>query len=217
MSKKILITAGPTYEKIDPVRFIGNYSSGKMGFALAEECAKRGFEVTLISGPVSITTENKNIKRIDVESALEMFDEVKKRIESNDAFILCAAVADYRPEAKSDKKIKRTSENLTINLVPNPDIAAFVGKNINKNQVLIGFALETNDEQENALGKLERKNLDFIVLNSLRENGAGFKCDTNKITILERNGIITHFPLKPKTEVAEDIVDKLAERLEKRI
>jgi Phosphopantothenoylcysteine synthetase/decarboxylase len=209
MSRKILITAGPTYEKIDPVRFIGNYSSGKMGFAIAEECAERGYDVTLVCGPVSLSVNHKNINRIDVESALEMYEQVGKRIDSQDAFILCAAVADYRPETQSEKKIKRTSEGLVIRLVPNPDIAAFVGKNIKSNQALVGFALETNDEELNATGKLERKNLDFIVLNSLREKGAGFRCDTNKITILERSGEVTHYPLKSKPEVAKDIIDKL--------
>ena len=207
--KKVLITAGPTYEKIDPVRFIGNYSSGKMGYALAEECAARGMEVTLISGPVSLKIDNPNVKRIDVESALEMYDEVIKYFPESDASILCAAVADYRPEHMSDKKIKRTGEDLKINLVANPDIAAAIGKIAKANQTLVGFALETNDEEANALLKMKKKNLDFIVLNSLNDKGAGFQVDTNKISILSDDGIKSDFDLKSKNLVAKDIVDKL--------
>ena len=175
LKKKILITAGPTYEKIDPVRFIGNYSSGKMGFALAEECARRGAEVTLISGPVSLSVNHPNINRIDVESAQEMYEKSVSLFEEQDAAILCAAVADYRPEMMADEKIKRTTETMCINLVPNKDIAASLGQMKKAKQVLVGFALETNNEEVNAQSKLEKKNLDFIVLNSLQDKGAGFR------------------------------------------
>ena len=207
--KKVLITAGPTHEKLDPVRFIGNYSSGKMGFALAEECANRGAEVTLIAGPVSVKTIHPNIKRIDVESAREMHDAALSCFEDQDAAILCAAVADYRPENIADMKLKRSGETMNINLVPNPDIAAALGQIKKDAQTLVGFALETNDEESNALGKMERKNLDFIVLNSLQDKGAGFRVDTNKITILNRNGDKKEFALKLKSEVASDIIDEL--------
>ena len=209
--KKIVITAGPTYEKIDPVRFIGNYSSGKMGFALAEVCAGQGAEVTLIAGPVSLKTLHPNIKRIDVESAEEMYQAAMTAFPEADAGILCAAVADYRPDEQSSEKIKReTKGEMTIRLVPNKDIAASLGAIKRENQVLAGFALETNDEMVHAEGKLKRKNLDFIVLNSLKDAGAGFRCDTNKITILDRDGGTIAYPLKSKQEVAVDIVNKLA-------
>lgn len=207
--KKILITAGPTYEKIDPVRFIGNYSSGKMGFALAEECAARGAEVTLVAGPVSLKTISPNIKRIDVESAEEMYQASVAAFPGMDCAILCAAVADYRLKEQATQKIKRTGDDLNIELVPNKDIAAELGKMKSANQKLVGFALETNDEESNALGKMERKNLDFIVLNSLNDAGAGFQHDTNKITLLSRSGSKQDFPLKSKTEVAKDIIDKV--------
>ena len=207
--KKIMITAGPTYEKIDPVRFIGNYSSGKMGFALAEECARRGAKVTLIAGPVQLKTQHSNIHRIDVESAPEMFVAAQMYYPDSDAGILCAAVADSRPETVADKKIKREKdEGLTLQLRATQDIAANLGSLKQKGQLLIGFALETNNEQQNAEGKLERKNFDFIVLNSLNDAGAGFRHDTNKISIIDRKGR-TDYPLKPKTEVAQDIVDRL--------
>lgn len=207
--KKIMITAGPTYEKIDPVRFIGNYSSGKMGFALAEECARRGAEVTLIAGPVQLKTQHSRIHRIDVESAQEMYDAAQANFAQADAGILCAAVADYRPDAVADKKMKREKESdLTLHLRATQDIAASLGAQKGKKQVLVGFALETNDEQQNAEGKLERKNFDFIVLNSLNDAGAGFRHDTNKISIIDRESR-TDYPLKPKTEVAEDIIDRL--------
>ena len=206
--KKILITAGPTYEKLDPVRFIGNYSSGKMGFALAEECALRGSEVILIAGPVSLKNNHPNIKRIDVESAQQMYDASIQNFESADVAILCAAVADYRPKEQADAKIKRVDGvDLTLELVPNRDIAASLGKLKKENQILIGFALETNDEQNNALKKIEKKNLDFIVLNSLNDAGAGFQHDTNKISILSRNGNKKDFELKDKKTVAKDILD----------
>lgn len=208
--KKILVTAGPTYEKIDPVRFIGNYSSGKMGFALAEVCAAMGAEVTLIAGPVSLSARHPGINRIDVESADEMYRAATAHFPESDAAILCAAVADYRPETRSDEKIKReSSEELTLRLVQNKDIAASLGKEKRKGQILIGFALETKDGLEHAASKLRKKNLDFIVLNSLREQGAGFKVDTNKITILDAEGGKTEYPLKSKHDVAVDIVNKL--------
>lgn len=209
--KKIVITAGPTYEKIDPVRFIGNYSSGKMGFALAEACAQQGAEVTLIAGPVSLTTTHPNIQRIDVESAEEMYQAAMTAFPEADAGILCAAVADYRPEIQADEKIKRESKGeMMLHLVPNKDIAASLGAIKREGQVLVGFALETNNEATNAESKLKRKNLDFIVLNSLRDAGAGFRCDTNKISIIDRQGETTCYPLKSKQGVAVDIVNKLA-------
>ena len=208
--KKILITAGPTYEKIDPVRFIGNYSSGKMGFALAEACAERGAEVTLVAGPVSLETHHPSIKRVDVESAEEMYQAAMEAFPTSDAAILCAAVADYRPEQVAAQKLKRETEGeMTLHLVPNKDIAASLGAIKRKEQVLVGFALETNDEAAHAADKLKRKNLDFIVLNSLRDAGAGFRCDTNKVTLLNQAGESKAFPLKSKQEVAADIVDEL--------
>ena len=212
--KKIVITAGPTYEKIDPVRFIGNYSSGKMGFALAETCAQQGAEVTLIAGPVALKTNHPNIKRIDVESAEEMYQAAIKAFPESDAAILCAAVADYRPEVQASDKIKRETEGeMTLHLVPNKDIAASLGAIKRDNQILVGFALETNNETVHAIGKLKRKKLDFIVLNSLRDAGAGFRCDTNKITIIDKKGHETVYPLKSKQKVAEDIVNQLASSL----
>ena len=212
--KKIVITAGPTYEKIDPVRFIGNYSSGKMGYALAEACANRGAEVILVSGPVSLSTHHPAIKRIDVESADEMYEATVQAFQEANAAILCAAVADYRPENKAEQKIKREKdEELLLRLVANKDIAAALGSMKKDGQVLVGFALETQNGVQHATGKLERKNLDFIVLNSLSDAGAGFRCDTNKVSILERNGQITEYALKSKTEVAGDIVNKLVDYL----
>lgn len=205
--KKILITAGPTYEKIDPVRFIGNYSSGKMGFALAEECARRGAEVVLVAGPVSLKVNHPNIKRIDVESAEEMYNASIKEFPGMDAAILCAAVADFRPSEQYSQKVKRGEDLLTISLVPNKDIAASLGKMKKADQLLIGFALETNDEETNALKKMAKKNLDYIVLNSLNDAGAGFKYDTNKVAILKKNGERKDFGLKSKYEVASDIID----------
>ena len=224
--KKILITAGPTYEKIDPVRFIGNYSSGKMGFALAEECARRGAEVTLIAGPVnsqlsilrsaSPLGSSKNsqlIRRIDVESCQEMYDAAVKAFPEMDAAILCAAVADFRPAEVASEKIKRVGQTMDIHLVPNPDIAAALGKMKTEKQVMVGFALETNDEEQNAQHKLEKKNLDFIVLNSLRNEGTCFKSDENQISIISREGQ-KDYDKKPKSEVARDIVDELSRLVE---
>lgn len=205
--KKILITAGPTYEKIDPVRFIGNYSSGKMGFALAEECMRRGADVTLIAGPVSRSC-SQSIRRIDVESCEEMYNAATEAFASHDAAILCAAVADFRPETTADRKIKREKDDLILKLCPTNDIAASLGKMKSKEQKLIGFALETNDEETNAKKKLKKKNLDFIVLNSTRNEGTTFRSDYNKISIISENGKI-NFDKKPKADVAKDIVDEM--------
>ena len=210
--KKVLITAGPTYEKIDPVRFIGNYSSGKMGFALAEDCANRGAEVYLVTGPVTLSVHHPNIHRIDVESAEEMYQATNQEFENADAALLCAAVADFTPETVADQKIKREKDDLVIRLKPTHDIAASLGRKKRQGQVLAGFALETNDELEHAKGKLERKNFDFIVLNSLNDKGAGFRHDTNKITIVDREKAVP-YPLKHKKEVAKDIIDRLASQM----
>ena len=210
-NKRILITAGPTYEKIDPVRFIGNYSSGKMGFALAEACAEMGAEVTLIAGPVSLSTHHPRIQRINVESAESMWNAAVDQFPQADAGILCAAVADYRPAVEAQEKIKREQTGeMVLRLIPNKDIAASLGAMKRADQRLVGFALETHDEAHHAADKLRRKNLDFIVLNSLRDSGAGFRCDTNKITIIDAQGETTAYPLKSKQEVALDIVRKLA-------
>lgn len=215
--KKVLITAGPTYEKIDPVRFIGNYSSGKMGFALAEACARRGAEVRLIAGPVSLATEHPNISRTDVESADEMYDAAMSVFDDTDIAILSAAVADYCPAEQAAEKIKRDGlETMTLSLKRNKDIAAALGERKREDQYLVGFALETNDALAHAKEKLERKNLDMIVMNSLREKGAGFGYDTNKISVIERHGGTTNFPLKDKKEVADDILDCLKTLITKR-
>lgn len=209
--KTVLITAGPTYEKIDPVRFIGNYSSGKMGYALAEECAMRGAKVILVSGPVNLTPIHNNIKLIQVESAAEMLEACKKVFTQSDIAIFCAAVADFTPEYKEGQKIKREKGEQFLRLIPTKDIAAVLGKMKNKKQKTIGFALETNHEIENANEKLHKKNLDFIVLNSLQNPGAGFQYDTNQISIITPNERID-FPLKTKKEVAKDIIQILCER-----
>lgn len=208
--KRVLITAGPTYEKIDPVRFVGNYSSGKMGFALAEECARRGAEVDFICGPVSsdMKTQSPLIHRYDVESAMDMYERATSMFPAVDAGILCAAVADFTPETMADEKIKRKGDDMVIRLKPTQDIAASLGQMKTEAQILVGFALETNDEKNNAQLKLKKKNLDFIVLNSLNDEGAGFRCDTNKITIISVDDE-KDFPLKSKAEVAKDIVDEL--------
>lgn len=213
VGKTILITTGPTYEKIDPVRFIGNYSSGKMGFALADECAARGAKVILVTGPTQQTTHLPMYKYQAVESALEMYDAACTYFGGADAAILTAAVADYTPEHVADEKIKREKTGeMTLKLVPTYDIAASLGRLKDtvdsRKRILVGFALETNNEQLNAEDKLHRKNLDFIVLNSLNDKGAGFRHDTNKISIIDREGK-TDYPLKSKAEVAADIVDRL--------
>jgi phosphopantothenoylcysteine decarboxylase/phosphopantothenate--cysteine ligase len=208
--KKVLITAGPTYEKIDPVRFIGNYSSGRMGFALAEAFAKRGADVTVITGPVLLKTQHGGIKRIDVESADEMYEAAVKHFPESDCAVLCAAVADYKPESKSAEKIKRENNaEMTIRLVNNRDIAARLGEMKQPWQTLVGFALEMENAVSNAREKLKRKNLDLIVLNSLTDKGACFGVDTNKVTLIDKNGNTVAVPLKPKTEIADETVDYL--------
>ena len=206
--KQILITAGPTYEKLDPVRFIGNYSSGKMGFALAEECARRGAKVQLVCGPVSLKTQHSSIIRTDVESAQQMYDATTKLFPSCHAGILCAAVADFTPSQVANHKIKREGDQLVLRLNPTQDIARSLGLQKRADQRLVGFALETNDEEVHAREKLLKKNLDFIVMNSLNDEGAGFRHDTNKITIISMEKKIS-FPLKNKAEVATDIIDSL--------
>lgn len=206
---KILITAGPTYERIDPVRFIGNYSSGKMGYAIADACADAGHEVTLVSGPVQIKPVNPNVMVVKVESAAQMLDAVMKYFSAADGAVLCAAVADFTPISVADKKIKREGDNLVIELKPTADIAATVGKAKQDNQFLVGFALETNDEEAHAIDKMRRKNLDFIVLNSLNDKEACFGYDTNKITIIRNTGEMKRFPLKSKKLVALDILNEI--------
>lgn len=207
--KRIMITAGPTFERIDPVRFVGNYSSGKMGFALAGECARRGADVTLIAGPVALK-EGRGIRRIDVESCDQMYRAAVSEFEGCDAAILCAAVADFRPDSVADSKIKRGDSDLVLRLKPTHDIASELGRMKKPGQRLVGFALETDDEQAHAMGKLERKNLDFIVLNSLRNKGTCFRSDENQVCILTREGM-TEYPKKSKEGVAEDIIGRLAE------
>lgn len=211
--KKVMITAGPTYEKIDPVRFIGNYSSGKMGYALAEECAERGADVLLISGPVSIKAHHPSINVVAVESAQQMHDAALSAFPDSDAAIMCAAVADYAPVVVAEKKIKREKDEIpVIELKKNPDIAAALGRIKKPGQMLVGFALETDNEMANAQSKLERKNLDMIVLNSLADKQAGFGVDTNKVTIIEKDGSVHSYEVKPKKEVAADIVDLITSR-----
>ena len=209
--KTVLITAGPTYESIDPVRFIGNHSSGKMGYSLAEEAAKRGAKVMLISGPSSLDISHPNIEIHRVTSAKEMFNEVFKYYETSDIVIASAAVADYAPKEIASEKIKKNDDSLTIELVKNPDILKTMGERKSR-QFLVGFALETQNEEENALGKLQKKNLDMIVLNSLRDEGAGFKNDTNKIKIFTKNDR-KEFALKAKNEVAKDILNVVEQEI----
>lgn len=207
--KKVLITAGPTYEKIDPVRFIGNFSSGKMGYAIADAIAARGGEVTLVSGPVNgLKPQNPAVKVINVESAREMLAACQNCWPNTDIAVMAAAVADYRPETTADKKIKREDAGISsIALTKNPDIAATLGAGKQQGQILIGFALETDNETEHASAKLSRKNLDAIVLNSLKDKGAGFGVNTNKITIISSDGNAIEYPLKSKREVADDIAE----------
>ncbi len=207
-NKKVLITAGPTYEAIDPVRFIGNHSSGKMGFELAAAAHAAGAKVILISGPTHLQKPNEDIELIRVQSAIEMFEEANSLFPGVDIAIAAAAVSDYRPKVSVTQKIKKTAETMQLDLVKNPDILASLGE-VKKHQVLIGFALETENEKENAAGKLKRKNLDFIVLNSLNDAGAGFKSETNKIKVLFKDGNIKDFQLKSKKEVAQDILNEI--------
>ncbi len=213
--KRILITAGPTYEKIDPVRFIGNYSSGKMGFALAEECARQGADVTLIAGPVALKTSYANIHRIDVESCEEMYEAAISEFPKSDAAMLCAAVADFRPATIAEQKIKREGDELLVRLQPTHDIASRLGQMKTDRQVLVGFALETNDEEANARLKLGKKNLDFIVLNSLKNKGTCFQSDDNQICIIGKDNM-QGYPRKSKQEVAADIIDELFKQLERK-
>lgn len=210
--KTVLLTAGPTHEPIDPVRFIGNYSTGKMGYALAEQFAAYGAKVVLVSGPTNLHTHHANIQVKRVTTASEMYKAVLKYADAADIWVFAAAVADYRPKTVADKKIKKDGDELTIELVKNVDIAAALGKRKQEWQYSVGFALETDNESDNARGKLRKKNLDMIVLNSLNDPGAGFAHDTNKITIIEENA--THaFDLKKKSQVAEDIVNLILERI----
>lgn len=211
--KKVLLTAGPTYEKIDPVRFIGNYSSGKMGFALAEEFAGRGAEVLLIAGPVALKTVHPAIRRIDVESAAQMYREVMMYAPGCDIVVACAAVADFTPAQQAEMKLKRGKEQLVLELQPTPDIAAALGKQKKEGQLLVGFALETNDETHNAIRKLHKKNLDLIVLNSLKDANACFGYDTNKVTLIDRAENQYVYELKTKQAVAKDIVERVKELL----
>jgi phosphopantothenoylcysteine decarboxylase/phosphopantothenate--cysteine ligase len=211
--KKVLVSAGPTHEKIDPVRFIGNYSSGKMGYAIAEELANRGADVTLVSGPTHLSVKHHNIRLINVVSAQDMFEACSQVFETADAAIMSAAVADYTPAFKADEKIKRTADNMVIDLKATTDVAAALGQKKTGRQVLVGFALETQDALDNARKKLVNKNLDFIVLNSLADEGAGFNSDTNKITIIGKDNKTQEFALKSKTDVARDIVDELVASL----
>ena len=205
--KKVVITAGPTYEKIDPVRFIGNYSSGKMGFAIAEECLRRGADVTVVAGPVSLTCSS-GIRRLDVESCQDMYDAATSEFADADVAILAAAVADFRPALVADRKIKRGKDDMVITLCPTHDIAAALGASKKSDQTLVAFALETNDEEANAMRKLEKKNADFVVLNSLRNEGTCFRTDQNQIEIVSRDGK-TSYEKKSKADTASDIVDYL--------
>lgn len=204
----VLLTAGPTHEALDPVRYISNHSTGKMGYAIAEELAARGAHVTLVSGPTNLSTEHPAIRLVRVRSAAQMYDACQTYFSSADLTILAAAVADYTPKVVADRKIKKNDETFTLELVKTVDIAASLGRQKQDGQVLVGFALETDNEEANALGKLERKNLDLIVLNSLRDKGAGFAHDTNRITILHRTGQTNRYELKSKQAVARDIVDE---------
>ncbi|MCE1198222.1 MAG: phosphopantothenoylcysteine decarboxylase [Marinilabiliales bacterium] len=208
-----MVTAGPTVEKIDPVRFISNFSTGKMGYAIAEALASEGAKVLLVSGPVRLTVSHPLVSRIDVTSADEMFEICQSLFPTCDGAVMTAAVADYSPVHIAEEKLKRVGNNWTLELKANRDIAAELGKMKRTDQMLIGFALETQNELDNAQLKMERKNLDMIVLNSLREEGAGFGHDTNKVTLLERKGHISEYALKSKREVASDIVEKIAELL----
>ena len=209
----ILITAGPTYESIDPVRFIGNHSSGKMGYAIAENCLKRGAKVVLVSGPTKLTLSHPNLKLISIQSAEQMFAEVQKEWKNSTVGIFSAAVADYRPEVVADQKIKKKDDSLTLKLVKNPDILSWAGENKKEQQVLVGFALETTNAIENGKDKLARKKLDLIVVNTLEDEGAGFGHDTNKISIIDNHNKITRFELMTKSQTAIEIVDYLKKYL----
>lgn len=216
LNKHFLVTAGPTYEKIDPVRFIGNYSSGKMGYAIADELVRTGAMVTIVSGPVEIKNINPQIKVIAVESAHEMHEACMQLFPQTDGAVMCAAVADFTPVQVAGSKIKREKDDLTIQLKPTRDIAGDLGQLKSEKQLLVGFALETNDELSNAFAKLTRKNLDLIVLNSLNDRGAGFGVDTNKITLIGKNNNPAYFELKSKAEVAADIVTAMISEMERK-
>lgn len=209
--KKIVITAGPTHEKLDPVRYIGNYSTGKMGYALAAELADKGAEVHLVSGPVTLQNPDTRIKLYKVESARDMYDQCVALFPACDIAIMSAAVADYRPANYSEHKIKKDENDLTLTLVKNPDILSTLGHAKRAGQIVVGFALETDNELEHAKKKLIAKNADMIVMNSLQQQGAGFRYDTNKITIILEKGTIFEYDLKEKTEVAKDIITCIAE------
>ena len=213
MGKKILISAGPTYEHIDPVRFIGNHSSGKMGFSVAESAARMGAQVTLVCGPNNQKVNHPNVTRVDVVSAEEMYVACTEAFDSSDIAIMSAAVADYSPVTIADQKMKKTADALTISLKPTKDILKQLGTEKKAHQYLVGFALETNNEVENAKGKLKRKNLDLIVLNSLNDKGAGFGHNTNKISLIDKNNNIEEFELKDKSQVAIDILNKVIAEL----
>lgn len=209
--RRMLVTAGPTYEKIDPVRFIGNYSTGTMGYAIADEAARRGMKVTVVSGPVSVVPQEPGVEVIRVESAREMLAECSRLFPEQDVAVMCAAVADYAPAETADRKIKREHDDVpVIRLVKNPDIAAALGAEKKPGQRLIGFALETDNALANAREKLSRKNLDMIILNSLADPGAGFGTDTNKVTVISAGGAAEELPLMPKRDVAEAILDRLS-------
>ncbi len=214
INKHFLVTAGPTHEKIDPVRFIGNLSSGKMGFAIANAILEQGARVTLVAGPVSLTLNHSAVTRIDVVSASDMFDACTTLFPSCDGAVMCAAVADFTPVHPENQKVKRGKTNYTIELTPTRDIAGTLGQMKQPGQLLVGFALETHDELKHAQEKLLRKNLDFIVLNSLNDEGAGFQTDTNKISIITKDNKTLFFELKPKEEVAHDIVDCIIEAMD---
>lgn len=211
--KTVLITAGPTYEKLDPVRFIGNHSSGKMGFNIADQFLKQGAKVILVTGPTKETLHHPNLTRFDIESAHEMLDVVQKYWQQCQIGVFSAAVSDYRPAEKADQKIKKSDDEMILRLIKNPDILAWAGANKSKDQVLMGFALETNRAEEHAKGKLKKKNLDFIVVNTLEDKGAGFGVDTNRIKIIDKNNNLTSFELKSKREVAQDIVQHIKENI----
>lgn len=215
VNKRALVTAGPTYEAIDPVRFIGNHSSGKMGFTIADELALLGADVTLVSGPSAETSKQRSVKRIDITSAAEMLVECEKYFKTSDIGVMSAAVADYAPVNIAQQKIKKQDDSFNIEVKKTTDILTTLGKSKRGNQILVGFALETNNEEENAIGKLKRKNLDFIVLNSLNDTGAGFKSNTNKVTIIDRDLHKTTYDLKSKDEVAKDICSKIVELMKR--
>lgn len=207
---KALVTAGPTHEPLDPVRFVANNSSGKMGIAIAEELAARGYEVTLVKGPTNLKASNSVSRQIEVQTAAEMYTACEQYFNQSDVVVFAAAVADYTPKFPSTTKIKKKENEFSIEMVKTRDIASELGKKKHEGQVLVGFALETDSEMQNAREKLVKKNLDFIVLNSVNDKGAGFQYDTNKITIIDKDGKVLHFDLKPKPEVARDIADHIA-------